>query len=108
MARWMVKVKVELEIMLVREYEREIEADDETEAERLGEESITDEFLLEKIKENNLLADVEVDAIEAETDDIQCDRCHEYFPADGTLEEIGDELVCNGCMTEEEMEDEEE
>lgn len=106
MAKWKVQVEAEINIKYLSiKFEREVEADDETEAKRLAEESITEELLFEKIL---IFEYTEVEASEATTDDVQCDRCHSYFPADGTLEEIGDELVCNGCMTEEEMEDDEE
>lgn len=98
-ATW--RVTTEVTITQTLQFEIEVEADSALEAESKAEDEISHDMIIEKLN----LDDADYDS-EAETDDIQCDGCGEYFPSDGTLTEVGSKLLCDGCKPEDEEEDE--
>jgi predicted Zn-ribbon and HTH transcriptional regulator len=100
MAEW--KVKVEVRIDEVLEFERTIEADSQLEAEGAAEDEISDDEIYDALKEKDACALASWEC-HAETDEIQCKGCDVLFPAD----ELDANGECEECRTDEDDEEEE-
>lgn len=99
MATFKVKTKVSIPACDF-EVETEVEADSEFEAHHAAEEEITEEMMLEKIKESNVIADADFDS-SSETDAVACESCDALY-APNELNEDGE---CEDCAGDEEEED---
>lgn len=101
MAMWTVQVKAKVDMIL--EFEREVEADSELEAEMAAENAISEEELLEAIKNDDVVTGTWFDC-DATTEEVGCNGCSTLFPKDD-LDADGN---CEECREEDEEEDEDE
>jgi hypothetical protein len=96
---WRVTVSVNLDETL--EFERVVDADSREEAESNAMEDVSDEDVLNALKDKNAVESADWNG-DAETDGKPCEKCDVYFEAN----ELNEDDLCEDCAPDDEDEEE--